>query len=371
VVSVLFAGGGTTGHISPMLAIARELVRRVPNASVTMLGTPEGLETRLVPQAGFPLETIEKVPAPRKLGGAALRFPKRFSHAVKSVIGIIDANDVDVVVGVGGYVATPAYLAARKRHLPIVIHEANAVPGLANKLGAKLTDSANIGFTFPGTPLAGHAVGMPMRPEIEAADRHDSAAVAEARTRLGLRPDLPTVVITGGSLGAAAINEACAAAHASFTAAGLQVLHVTGAGKGESVRAAAAGDPAYHVVDYVDGMENAYLAASLIVCRSGAGTVAEVTTVGLPAVYVPLPIGNGEQAKNAAGPVAAGGARLIDNSAFNEDFVRDAVVPLAADSAALAGMEAALAAMDFPRHADRAMVATIARTAGLTLEGDA
>lgn len=344
-----------------MIAIADELRRTVPDARIAMLGTPEGLETRLLPQAGFDLHTIDKVPAPRSLGADVLKFPGKFIGAQRRVRALLAELGTDVVVGVGGYVATPAYLAAKRAKLPIVIHEANAVPGLANKLGAKLSTAERIGYTFAGTPLPGEQVGMPMRREIAELDRRDTAAVAAARTRLGLDPQRTTLVVTGGSLGAQRLNEAMVAAASELTATGAQVLHITGANKADEVAAATADNALYHVVDYVDGMESAYLSADLIVCRSGAGTVAEVTVAGLPAIYVPLPIGNGEQAKNAASVVAAGAAQLVDNADFTADFARSTVAGLLREPARLAQLAETVRAIDFPRRADRAMVDKIIR----------
>ena len=354
-VSVLFAGGGTTGHISPLLAIAAELRRREPDSQITVLGTPEGLETRLVPQAGFELVTIPKVPAPRRLNADAFTFPGRLASTITRVRRLIRDRGIDVVVGVGGYVSTPAYLAARSLSRPIIIHEANAVPGLANRLGAKLAPAANIGYTFAGTPLPGTQVGMPMRAEIVALSGQRSAHQAAARARLGLAADLPTLIVTGGSSGAQAINEAFAAAQTEIHAAGIQVLHITGAGKAQELRTASADNPRYHVVEYVDGMEDVYAAADLLVCRSGAGTVAEVSVAEVPAVYVPLAIGNGEQRKNAAAAVAAQGALLVPNADFSAATVIDTVLPLVTDRERLAAMSARLRELSFPHRAGELM----------------
>lgn len=324
---VVIAGGGTTGHIAPMLALGHALRRREPDIDIRMVGTPEGLETRLVPAAGFELATVAKVPAPRALNASVLRFPAKLAGSIRDMDRIIAG--ADAVVGVGGYVSTPAYLAAKRRGLPIVIHEANARPGLANRLGARLT--SRVACAFPGTPLRGaRVIGMPMRTEVSGLDR--DAARGPAALALGLDPSRPTLVVTGGSLGAAKLNEAFALSAPLLESRGLQVLHITGAGKSEEVRAATRDQPHYHVVDYVDRMEEAYAVADLIVCRAGAGTVSEVSAVGLPAVYVPLAIGNGEQKLNAAGVVDAGGALLFENAAFSAATIETAIVPLLSDA---------------------------------------
>ncbi|HAN25316.1 MAG TPA: UDP-N-acetylglucosamine--N-acetylmuramyl-(pentapeptide) pyrophosphoryl-undecaprenol N-acetylglucosamine transferase, partial [Microbacterium ginsengisoli] len=133
----LLAGGGTAGHVNPLLAVADALRAREPEASVLVLGTREGLEARLVPLRGYELLFIDKVPFPRRPDRAALAFPRRFARAVRAVRRDIRERGVDVVVGFGGYAAAPAYVAARREHVPFVVHEANARPGIANVLGAR------------------------------------------------------------------------------------------------------------------------------------------------------------------------------------------------------------------------------------------
>lgn len=362
--SVLLAGGGTAGHVSPLLAIADDLRFQDPGASIVVLGTEEGLESRLVPGAGHELVTIPKVPMPRRPNADALRFPGRFRGAVRSVVELLRERDVDVVLGVGGYVSTPAYLAARRTGTPIVVHEANARPGLANKVGARLSRSDLVGYAFPGTPLKGRQVGMPMRAQIEAVDYDEPDQRRSARRWLGLDEHLPTLVVTGGSLGAQTINDAMAGSLDAIDAAGVQVLHITGVGKGEDLREATADLPHYHVRDYVDGMENAYLAADLLVCRAGAGTVAEVSVVWVPAVFVPLAVGNGEQRLNAAAHVDAGAALMVDNADFSGDYVVDTVLPLVTDTERLDAMRGSARREGFPGTAARTMTHMIHDAAG-------
>jgi len=337
--SVLLAGGGTAGHVSPLLALADCLRRRDPEVSVTALGTSAGLEARLVPERGYPLLEVPKVPFPRRPSGDLLRLPANLRRAVRAAEDAIDSTGAEVVVGFGGYVSTPAYLAARRSGTPIVVHEQNARPGLANRLGARF--AAGVGVTFPGTRLP-HATltGMPLRREIATLDR--AAHRAQARERFGLT-DAPTVLVTGGSLGAQKLNDAFAGAVAALSAAGVQVLHVAGTGKG-FVPGAVTAAP-YVVLEYCDRMDLAYAAADLVVARSGANTVCELTAVGLPAVYVPLPIGNGEQRLNADAVIAAGGGVLVDDAAVTPAWVGDVVRPLVLDEARLATMAAAAASV--------------------------
>ena len=314
--SFLLAGGGTAGHVNPLLAVAAELLRRDPDARVTVLGTREGLEADLVPAAGLPLEIVPRVPIPRRPTPALLRVPGRLRAAVRAAADAIDSADARVVIGFGGYVAAPAYLAARRRGVPVVVHEANARPGLANRLGARR--AAAVAVTFRETRLPGAVLtGLPLRPAIAdlvAAREADAAGErARARAALGLDPDRRTVLVTGGSLGAVSINRAAVAAGQALVEAGAQVLHLTGAGKDAHVRAGAPAEH-YHVREYLPEMELALAAADLVVCRAGAGMVSELAALGIPAVYVPLPIGNGEQRLNAAGVVAAGGGLLVEDA---------------------------------------------------------
>lgn len=329
---VLLAGGGSAGHTSPLLATAAALERRLPDVEITCLGTREGLEARLIPEAGYPLEFVPRVPLPRRPNADLFRTPGKVRAARAAALEIVDRVRPDVVVGFGGFVSVPAYLAARKRGLPLVVHEGNALPGIANKLGARFT--THVATSFPGTDLR-HAtyVGLPIRRMIATLDR--AALRAEARATFGLDPDRPTLLVTGGSQGAGRINEAAAAAAPAFAAAGVQVLHVIG--PKFTLEAPATGVP-YVVLNYVDRMDLAYAAADAVLCRSGSNTVTEVSGVGLPAVYVPLPIGNGEQALNARPVIDAGGGLLVNDTALTPEWVAANLPALLTDAPRLAAM---------------------------------
>jgi UDP-N-acetylglucosamine--N-acetylmuramyl-(pentapeptide) pyrophosphoryl-undecaprenol N-acetylglucosamine transferase len=343
---VLLAGGGTAGHTSPLLATADALRRLDPATEVTALGTPRGLEGRVVPEAGYPLEMVPPVPLPRRPGRDLALVPVRLRAAVRAARDVIRRVQPDVVVGFGGYVSVPAYLAARGR-VPIVVHEGNALPGVANRLGARFT--THVATSFPGTPLR-HATytGMPIRRMVSTLDR--PALRAEARETFGLDADRPTLLVTGGSQGARRLNQSVSGAHESLRAAGVQVLHVVGP-NGEASVPRSAGDPPYVVLPYVDRMDLAYAAADLVVCRAGANTVTEVAAVGLPAVFVPLPIGNGEQELNARPVVDAGGGLLVQDAALTPEWVGRTVPALASDAERLGAMSAAASGL-IPRDAD-------------------
>ena len=327
----LLAGGGTAGHVNPLLALADRIRAEEPGAEIAVLGTREGLEARLVPERGYELVHIERLPFPRRPNAAALRFPARFARAVHRVRALIRERGIDVVVGFGGYASAPAYRAGAREGIPVVIHEANAKPGLANRLGARATP--HVAVTFAGTPIPNARVtGMPLRPEIAGLDR---AALREpARAHFGLAADRRTLLVTGGSLGARAINRGIAGAAADLTAAGIQVLHVWGG----LTELEDPGVPGYHVIPYCDRMDLAFAACDVAVSRAGSTTVSELAGLGIPAVLVPYSHGNGEQRFNAAGVVSAGGALLVEDAELTPEWVRETLVPLATDDGRLARM---------------------------------
>ncbi|MET3811208.1 undecaprenyldiphospho-muramoylpentapeptide beta-N-acetylglucosaminyltransferase [Arthrobacter sp. UYEF3] len=361
--SVVLAGGGTAGHISPLLAIADALLEVRPGARLLAVGTPGGMEARLVPAAGLELATVSRVPFPRKPSLELLRLPAKLAGAVRQAGAILDEARADVLVGVGGYVCTPLYLAAWRRKIPIVVHEANTRAGLANRVGARL--SRHVAVAFAATTLRGaRHVGMPMRREISGLDR--LASRAAARTALGLEQHKPTLIVTGGSSGAQSINSAIAASAAALADAGIQTLHITGRGKTvHDAQGRLLAAPGYRQVEYVEGMELAYAAADLLLARSGAATVCEVAAVGVPAAFVPLPIGNGEQALNAAGLVSAGAALLVDDTGFDADWISGHIIPLLRDTARLDRMAAAGEQLGI-RDADRRMAALVLEAAQST-----
>lgn len=347
---LVLAGGGTAGHVNPLLALAAELRRRHPDAELLALGTATGLEAELIPAAGIDLVEVPRVPLPRRPSMDVLRFPSRWRRAVAAAEeAITGGRPADAVVGFGGYVATPAYIAARRAGVPVVVHEQNARPGLANRLGARFASA--VGVTFAGTKLPGATVvGLPLRSAISDLVSEREIDAAEARrasaSTLGLDADRPVLLVTGGSLGAARVNSAVAGAAVEILATGAQVLHLAGAGKDEDVRrtvaeaTAAAGVPAddYHVLGYLEQMQHGLACADLVVGRAGAGTVCELAALGIPAIYVPLPIGNGEQRLNAAGVVAAGGGTLVADAELTPDWVRQHVAPLLSERDRLRAM---------------------------------
>jgi len=351
VARILLAGGGTAGHANPLLATAEELLLR--GHDVAALGTAEGIEAELVARAGIDFYVVPRVPLPRRPSVDLLKLPTRLNSAVRAGKRAIDAIDADVVVGFGGYVSTPAYLAARRRHVPVVVHEGNASPGIANRLGARW--AAAVAVTFAETPLTGAVLtGLPMRVAIMSlAERlADPATRSDLQTRAraswGWESDVPTLLVTGGSTGAASLNAATAGAVERMVQHGIHVLHLTGRGKSDGAERARGNLAAryrdmYVIREYVHDMETAFAAADAVVCRAGAGMVCEVSALGLPAVYVPLPHGNGEQALNAREAVAAGAAVLVHDTELNPTSLELAAESLVLDRKAHDSARAAAA----------------------------
>jgi UDP-N-acetylglucosamine--N-acetylmuramyl-(pentapeptide) pyrophosphoryl-undecaprenol N-acetylglucosamine transferase len=337
--SVVLAGGGTGGHIYPLLAFADCLRRHQPGIRITCVGSAKGLEKELIPARGYDLRPVPAYQLPRTVNLDLAKTPARMLRSMKAGREVLDDVKADVVVGFGGYVAVPAYLAAWRRHTPIVIHELNVPPGVANRLGMRFTDHVAVGFPYQPqvSPLLRDArvVGVPLRPGIAGLDR--AATRARARAHFGLDPDRPTLFVFGASQGARSINVAVSEAAVALTRSGIQVLHVIGA-RNEPVSVPANLPAPYVMVNYLAEMELGYAAADLVLSRGGAMTLAEVTTVGLPAIYVPFPWGNGEQRRNALPVVNAGGGLLVDDGDLTPSWVERTVVELALDSARLTEM---------------------------------
>lgn len=356
--SVVLAGGGTAGHVEPAMAVADALTELEPGIRITALGTARGLETRLIPERGYHLELITPVPMPRRLNRDLAGLPLRVRRAVRETRTVLDDVEADVVIGFGGYVAVPAYLAARggllhRRRIPVVVHEANARAGLANRMGARTARRVLSAVPASGLRRA-EVVGMPVRASITALDR--VALRAQAREYFGFadaarHSDGPVLLVFGGSQGAASLNRAVSQAAPDLARAGIAVLHAHGPKNALELRPADPGDPPYVALPYLDRMDLAYAAADLVICRAGAMTVAEVSAVGLPAIYAPLPIGNGEQRLNALPVVDAGGGLLVSDADLTPTFVAREVIGLLTDRGRLDSMAEAAARVG---HADAA-----------------
>ncbi|WP_034277686.1 undecaprenyldiphospho-muramoylpentapeptide beta-N-acetylglucosaminyltransferase [Actinospica robiniae] len=356
----VLAGGGSAGHIEPALALADALRRRDPRSSITCLGTTKGLDTKLIPERGYPLELIPAVPMPRKPTMDVFTVPSRLAGTVRRAAEILDKVEADVVVGFGGYVSLPAYFAARRRSVPIVVHEANVRPGLANRVGSRMT--AWIATGSPDCRLSGgRYLGMPLRQMISRLDR--PALRDEALAFFGLTPGRPTLLVYGGSQGARRLNEAIEGAAGALSEAGVQILHAVGRGNWRDQDVFPVAGAAYVRVPYLDRMDYAYAAADLVLGRGGMMTCSELAAVGLPAVYVPLPVGNGEQRLNAQPVVRAGGGILVQDEQLTPAWLLEHALPLLTDPVRLAEMGAAAAAFG-RRDGDEALADLVYEAAG-------
>lgn len=358
---VLLAGGGTAGHVEPSLALADALLRRHPDTVLTALGTESGLETTLVPARGIDLRLIPKVTMPRADPRRWLSVPTGVWSAVRAATSVITEVRPDVVVGFGGYVALPAYLAARRAGVRYVVHEANARPGVANRIGARFTPyvAVSVPSTVASLPHA-VLVGIPLRRSIAALDR--AALRAKARLTFGLDADRPTVLVFGGSQGARTINSAMQGAARHLLNAGVQVLHAVGPSN-TVVIDRGEGDPPYVVVPYLERMDLAYAAADVVLGRSGAMTCAEIAAVGLPAVFVPYPHSNGEQAVNAQPLADVGAGLVISDEDLTAEVVEHVVGELVLDPARLEQMGKAAESLG-ARDADERLTDMVLRAAG-------
>ena len=323
----LFAGGGTAGHVNPLLATADRLVEREPDATVLVLGTSEGLEARLVPERGYELLTIPRLPLPRRPNGDALRFPGRWRQTVAQVRQLLHEHHVDVVVGFGGYASAPAYRAARLEKLPIAIHEQNAKPGFANRLGARWTRFVGIDLRLDASwrirPWSGSRCAT--RSRLSTCRPRDRRVARCSASITGCRPSWSRAARPARS----ASTRACRArsrpprkrlaggAHHRLPFAGRRprlarvpprrVLRPHGPGAG--------------------GRRPGDLA-----CRGG--DPGELAALGIPAVLVPYAAGNGEQAYNAQDAVNAGGAILVTDEEFTPEYVQSELPAAAAQSRA-------------------------------------
>jgi len=319
---VIFAGGGTAGHVEPALAVANWLRANRPNWNLVFVGTKNGLENQLVPKAGFAIHQIPKVLMPRQLTPATLIWPFQIIVATWRAIKI--CKDADLVMGFGGYACPPIYLASAILRKPIFIHEANAIPGWANRLGAPFAEEIFIAFNRATNKLGrwkdAKLTGMPIRSEIISSGEKSGTEKIEERNRQiekwKLTFDKPTVLVFGGSQGSRHINEAILQSLSVFTEKGVQVVHSVG--KNNPLPTSTEN---YLPLSYIDDMAAAYQASDLVIARSGALTCAELAAVGKFAILIPLPIGNGEQSANALDLQAAGAAEVIEDSKFNADWL--------------------------------------------------
>ncbi|MYR96984.1 MULTISPECIES: UDP-N-acetylglucosamine--N-acetylmuramyl-(pentapeptide) pyrophosphoryl-undecaprenol N-acetylglucosamine transferase [unclassified Streptomyces] len=420
--SVVIGAGGTGGHIYPGLALAEALRRADPDAVISFIGTERGLETTLIPAAGYRLHTVDMIPFDPALGAKRFLLPAALLRSGAQARSVLRTQKAQVVVGMGGYPSAPAIVGAKLAGLPSVIHESNAVPGRANQFAARLTEHLTVAFDGSRAHLSGGeralTVGMPIAASLAALDR--PALRAEARRAFGIPDGARVVLFNGGSLGAARLTAAAvglaarwrdrtdvhlliktgpaaltetrrklaeagvgAPGEALRESGGTEEAHrrLTDAGAGPAaagearrqpgdsgnVGRAAPGTPAGPVaraVPYLDRMDLAYAVADLVVCRAGSATIAELATTGVPAVLVPYPHAPGDhQTHNARVLSDAGAAHLVPDAETTADRLAELIDPLLADPARLAVMGRAADPGNHARAADL-LAETVIRLAG-------
>lgn len=351
-IRVLMAGGGTGGHAFPAIAIADEIRRRRADAEVRFIGTRRGVEMRAVPRAGYPIEVVPVIGLRRALSADLLKFPFILAAGLARTFRAIRRFRPAVVVCTGGYVSGPAGIAAWMQSIPVAIQEQNSFPGLTTRLLSRIAAQVHVTFAASRRYLGGRGEvsGNPTRVEI------GSVGQAEARLRLGLRPDLPTLLVFGGSQGSRPINTAVGQAlPALLEGRRLQVLWQTGHLDFESASSLARPFRDFvTVLAFIDDMPAALGAADLAVCRAGATTIAELARAGLPALFIPLPTAaEDHQTKNARTLVSAGAARMIPQRDLDGRRLAQAALDLLNDPAGRRAMSDRMRAFSTPDAAAR------------------
>ena len=343
---ILIAGGGTGGHLYPGIALARELQRRDPSTQVSFVGTATGIESRVVPREGFDLDVIRVAGLKGKGRAERLRGFLLLPTAAADAWRVISARRPDVVVGVGGFASGPVLALAAVRGYPTMLLEQNALPGITNRLLARVVRAAAVNFedALSYFPRTGFVAGNPVRPEFFAAQNEETN-------------DTGRVLICGGSQGAHAINVAMVAAASRLAATGLQlaITHQTGERDLELVRTAYAGAGlAARVEAFIFEIDRAMKAADLVICRAGATTLAELAASGRPAILVPLPTATDDhQRKNAEVLGRAGAGLVIEERDLSGERLAATIAMLVADPDRRRQMSAAARTLARPDAAAR------------------
>ncbi len=313
---IIISGGGTGGHIYPAIAIAKAWNERFPESEVLFVGAEGKMEMQKVPEAGYPIEGLRIAGLQRRFTLENLSFPFKVLDSLQKARKLIKNFQPHLVVGVGGYASGPVLFAAQRKGLPTLIQEQNSYAGLTNRLLAKNARAICVAYPqmeryFPKQKI--HYTGNPVRKDIldvtgkkEAAGKH-----------FGLQPDKPVILSIGGSLGARTLNEAMLESMQGFEAKGYQVLWQTGSYYFQKIQQQVqdSGLTHIHAQEFIKEMDLAYAAADLVISRSGALSVSELSLVGKPVIFVPSPnVAEDHQTKNARAVVTQGGALLLEDS---------------------------------------------------------
>jgi UDP-N-acetylglucosamine--N-acetylmuramyl-(pentapeptide) pyrophosphoryl-undecaprenol N-acetylglucosamine transferase len=359
-VNVVIAGGGTAGHVFPAIALADELVADAADATVvTFVGSPDGQEATIVPAAGYRFQAVAAEPLRREFSMRTAKAPFIALGSVRTCLPLV--RQADVVVGVGGYASVPAVLAARWSGRPIVLHEQNAVPSLANRSLARLARSIAVSFersraAFPGrVPI--EVTGNPVRASITQVLAHRDRLATEAWGTFDLEPDRTTVAMFGGSLGALHLDQVVAGALSHLRdRTDLQLLVLTGPAHVEVVAGAAAADMPLRVrvLPYLERMDLALAITDLAVARAGAGHIAELTVCGVPSILVPYPYATEDhQEANARVLVDAGAAELYLDAELSPQGLASRILDVVGDPDRMRRMARAAGAWGRPDAAGR------------------
>ncbi len=301
---MLLAGGGTGGHLFPAVALAERLMLEESDAEILFVGTERGIEARLLPELGWPLEIVDIKGFSGKGLLAKFEVMTKLIKSIKQGIAILKQFTPDIVVGVGGYASAPMVIAARFKGVPIVLHEQNAIPGLTNRMLGRWAKKVCVSFDQTGNAFANAVVtGNPLRGELEQCPETETEKM--------------TLLVFGGSRGARAINEAVCDALANLNDwnGKLEIIHQTGEEDFAKVERQyiEAGWTNSEITPFINDMASVYRQASLIVCRAGATTIAELTACGRPAILIPYPhAANDHQRANAEALAVKGAALMMD-----------------------------------------------------------
>lgn len=353
---ILLAGGGTGGHLFPALAIADEIKRLRPNARFLFLGTKDKIEARVVPERGYPFRAIWISGFHRGLKPANLIFPVKVAVSLIQSFSVIRSFKPDAVIGTGGYVCGPILFAASMMGIPTVVHESNSYPGITTRLLAARMTRVFTAFEVTNRWMKRRdnieLTGTPVRASLGTVSRADGAR------RFGLDPGKPTLLVFGGSLGAASINAALLDAIVPLVDAGLQIVWQTGRPEYERIVAATPRSTAVWIGSFIDRMEDAYAASDLVVCRAGATTIAELTALGKPAILVPYPYAAADHQTMNARTLADAGAAVMIRDVDAAAQLIEAAKSLLQDEQRRADMSAACRRMGRP-DAGRRIAETI------------
>lgn len=331
---VIIAAAGTGGHINPGIAIANKIKQEDKNAKIIFIGTTRGIENDLVPRAGYELKTIEAYGLSKKINLTSIKKNIKTMQAIKTAKKIIEEFKPDIVIGTGGYICGPVMMAAKKKKIPTMLHESNAFPGLAVKMLSKKVDTILVGFKEAKEYLPkAKRVVVTGTPTKISKQNWNEAEKKEQKRKIGLKEELPTVLIFGGSQGAKKINEAVLPILEEEKNQNYQILWATGPKNYDEVKQELEDRKKdipniarAKIVPYIYNMEEAMNIADLLVCRSGAITITEIAKLGKPAIFVPLPnVSQNHQEKNAKVLQKIGAAYIILNSDLTANKLQDTI----------------------------------------------